>query len=94
MVMPKIYGDYSSVYNGYRCYRCIQESFNRAKSWVMELQRQASPNIVIALAGNKADINARAVEREEAEVCVLPWVSMGVQLCGPAFWLVVPYFLV
>lgn len=35
----------------------------RAKNWVKELQRQASPNIVIALAGNKADIaNKRAVE--------------------------------
>ena len=28
----------------------------RAKSWVKELQRQASPNIVIALSGNKADL--------------------------------------
>jgi len=30
-----------------------QETFARAKTWVKELQRQASPNIVIALAGNK-----------------------------------------
>ena len=28
----------------------------RAKNWVKELQRQASPSIVIALAGNKADL--------------------------------------
>merc|ERR1739841_297673 len=28
------------------------DSFQRAKSWVKELQRQGSPNIVIALAGN------------------------------------------
>lgn len=28
-----------------------QETFNRAKTWVKELQRQASPTIVIALAG-------------------------------------------
>jgi hypothetical protein len=47
-----------------------QESFNRAKSWVLELQRQASPNIVIALAGNKADITAREVDSAEAEVRV------------------------
>ncbi|KAK7919542.1 hypothetical protein WMY93_010826 [Mugilogobius chulae] len=44
------------------------ESFVRAKTWVMELQRQASPNIVIALAGNKADmVNKRAVEAQEAQ---------------------------
>jgi len=37
----------------------------RAKSWVKELQRQASSNIVIALAGNKADLaGKRAVEFE------------------------------
>lgn len=40
-----------------------QESFVRAKNWVKELQRQASPNIVIALAGNKADLaNKRALD--------------------------------
>lgn len=33
-----------------------QDTFVRAKSWVKELQRQASPNIVIALSGNKADL--------------------------------------
>lgn len=32
-----------------------QESFARAKSWVKELQRQGSPDVVIALAGNKID---------------------------------------
>ena len=33
-----------------------------------ELQRQASPSIVIALAGNKSDLSAkRAVEQEEAQ---------------------------
>ncbi|XP_068610859.1 ras-related protein Rab-5C-like [Brachionichthys hirsutus] len=43
------------------------DTFTRAKTWVKELQRQASPNIVIALAGNKADIaNKRAVELQEA----------------------------
>ena len=42
-----------------------QETFARAKTWVKELQRQASPSIVIALAGNKADLaNKRMVEYE------------------------------
>uniref|UniRef100_A0A1W7R9U3 small monomeric GTPase n=1 Tax=Hadrurus spadix TaxID=141984 RepID=A0A1W7R9U3_9SCOR len=45
-----------------------QDTFSRAKTWVKELQRQASPNIVIALAGNKADLaNKRGVEYEEAQ---------------------------
>eukprot|EP00128_Syssomonas_multiformis_P001077 Colp12_sorted_trinity150504_noHs@25975 len=44
------------------------DTFGRAKTWVKELQRQASTNIVIALAGNKADLAAnRAVEYEEAQ---------------------------
>uniref|UniRef100_A0A8C2VHL0 Ras-related protein Rab-5A n=1 Tax=Chinchilla lanigera TaxID=34839 RepID=A0A8C2VHL0_CHILA len=45
-----------------------EESFVRAKNWVKELQKQASPNIVIALSGNKADIaNKRAVDFQEAQ---------------------------
>ncbi|NWT10128.1 RAB5B protein, partial [Vireo altiloquus] len=41
------------------------ETFARARSWVKELQRQASPSIVIALAGNKADLaSKRMVEYE------------------------------
>ncbi|MBN3318646.1 RAB5B protein, partial [Atractosteus spatula] len=44
------------------------ETFERAKAWVKELQRQASPSIVIALAGNKADLaDKRMVEYEEAQ---------------------------
>ncbi|PWN26235.1 putative GTP-binding protein ypt5 [Jaminaea rosea] len=45
------------------------QSLEKAKSWIRELQRQADPNIVIALAGNKADLatTRRAVPREEAE---------------------------
>ncbi|KAL0086351.1 ras family-domain-containing protein [Phycomyces blakesleeanus] len=34
-------------------------SLEKAKAWVNELQRQADPNIVIALAGNKSDLEAR-----------------------------------
>ena len=46
----------------------FKDTFGRAKTWVKELQRQASPNIVIALAGNKADLaNKRMVEYAEAQ---------------------------
>ncbi|XP_075937233.1 RAB5A, member RAS oncogene family, b isoform X2 [Anarhichas minor] len=45
-----------------------EESFVRAKNWVKELQRQASPNIVIALAGNKADLaSKRALDFQDAQ---------------------------
>jgi GTPase SAR1 family protein len=45
------------------------ESFARAKNWVRELQRAGNANIVIALAGNKYDLQAtkRKVEFEEAK---------------------------
>ena len=44
----------------------IQDSYVRAKAWIKELQRQASSNIVIGLAGNKADLarDNRLVEFE------------------------------
>lgn len=45
-----------------------KDSFNGAKSWVKELQRRGDPNVVIALAGNKADMeNKRKVQYEEAQ---------------------------
>jgi hypothetical protein len=48
-----------------------QESFERAKSWVKELQRQGNPNIVIALAGNKTDLSIkRKVQSEDAQAYV------------------------
>jgi Ras-related protein Rab-5C len=44
-----------------------QDSFVRAQAWITELQKQASPNIVIALAGNKTDLeNLRAVQSDDA----------------------------
>ena len=50
-------------------YVSAQQSFVRAKSWVKELQRQGSANIVIALAGNKLDLaEQRQVDLEEAKV--------------------------
>jgi len=47
-------------------------SLDKAKSWVKELQRQASENIVIALAGNKSDMvtdnpDKRAIQTADAE---------------------------
>ena len=45
-----------------------QDTFMRAKNWIRELQRQAGPNIVIALSGNKVDLaSKRAVDFEEAQ---------------------------
>lgn len=45
----------------------IQASLEKAKAWVKELQRQANPNIVIALVGNKTDLDSqRQVSTEEA----------------------------
>eukprot|EP00192_Tetraselmis_astigmatica_P025582 CAMPEP_0117648362 /NCGR_PEP_ID=MMETSP0804-20121206/358_1 /TAXON_ID=1074897 /ORGANISM="Tetraselmis astigmatica, Strain CCMP880" /LENGTH=199 /DNA_ID=CAMNT_0005453947 /DNA_START=665 /DNA_END=1264 /DNA_ORIENTATION=+ len=45
-----------------------QESFTRAQSWVKELQQQGNPNLIMALAGNKADLVAdREVETEDAQ---------------------------
>ena len=44
-----------------------QDSFEGAKSWVKELERRGEKNVVIALAGNKADIKGRTVELEEAQ---------------------------
>ncbi|QSL66932.1 hypothetical protein MERGE_001319 [Pneumocystis wakefieldiae] len=44
------------------------ESLDKAKGWVKELHRQACGNIIIALAGNKADLSdRRAVEMEDAQ---------------------------
>jgi Ras-related protein Rab-5C len=42
-------------------------SLVKAKHWVAELQRQASPGIVIALVGNKLDLCEEAGETSEAE---------------------------
>ena len=42
-------------------------SLTKAKHWVAELQRQASPGIVIALVGNKLDLVEDEEEGGEAE---------------------------
>lgn len=36
-----------------------QASFEKAKAWVRELQRQADPSIVIMLVGNKVDLEGQ-----------------------------------
>ncbi|XP_045076690.1 ras-related protein Rab-5C-like, partial [Coregonus clupeaformis] len=56
------------ISSNHKCFFPVQDTFTRAKNWVKELQRQASPNIVIALARNKADLsNKRAVDFQEAQ---------------------------
>lgn len=43
---------------------------NGAKTWVNELRRRGDENVVICLAGNKADLQSRAVDKDEAaEYC-------------------------
>ncbi|XP_010518986.1 PREDICTED: ras-related protein RABF2a-like [Tarenaya hassleriana] len=45
-----------------------QNSFDRAKKWVQELRLQGDLDMVVALAGNKADLpDARKVTTEEAK---------------------------
>lgn len=44
------------------------ESFEGAKKWVMELKAYGQPNVVIALAANKCDLeDYRVVSRQEGE---------------------------
>ena len=53
------------------CILTIKESFERAKKWVAELQKQAQPNITIALVGNKLDLeSSRQVPTEQAQAYV------------------------
>ena len=44
-----------------------RDSFDGAKTWVKELQRRGDPGMVLALAGNKADLkDRRKVDADEA----------------------------
>ncbi|ORM39684.1 Ras-related protein Rab-5C [Babesia sp. Xinjiang] len=46
----------------------LRDSFQQAKGWIQELQSHVDPNIVMALAGNKVDLeSSREVAREVAE---------------------------
>lgn len=53
-------------------------SFEKAQSWVKELQRQANPNIVIALVGNKLDLIKDIPETNEEEDASEPAVKREV----------------
>lgn len=55
------------------------DSFVRAKQWIRELQRQANPGIIIALAGNKVDLAARRmVEYNVSNPLILPFNPFSV----------------
>ncbi|KAM5560068.1 hypothetical protein ABKV19_021300 [Rosa sericea] len=41
-----------------------QASFERAKKWVLELKSQGNPNMVMALAGNKANLGTRKAMKD------------------------------
>ena len=46
-----------------------RNSFAKAKNWIIEVKRQANENIVIALVGNKLDLESkRSVENNEAKL--------------------------
>jgi Ras-related protein Rab-5C len=46
-------------------FTCWQNSFDKAKDWVKELQQQGDPNVVVAFVGNKVDMeNQRKVTTE------------------------------
>ena len=62
-----------------------QDTFSRAKTWVKELQRQASPNIVIALAGNKADLSSKRMVEYEV-VCCSCWMAFLAKLLQCNYW--------
>ena len=59
-----------------------KDSFNGAKSWVKELQRRGDPNVVIALAGNKADLEQRRKGRRTGATgaALLPGALAGMAL--------------
>jgi len=62
---------YKYVKVGYVWCFCVfvQVSYTRAQNWVQELQKREGPGIVIALAGNKADLNdLRAVEADVTSI--------------------------
>ncbi|KAI4324733.1 hypothetical protein MLD38_030190 [Melastoma candidum] len=44
------------------------DTFNRAKKWVEEVQKQGNPKVVMALVANKTDLNQkREVQNQDAE---------------------------
>ena len=51
------------------------DSFDRAKNWVKELQRQGNPNIVISLAANKVDLESKRAVSAEVCTCSHEWLG-------------------
>ncbi|KAF8378885.1 hypothetical protein HHK36_030234 [Tetracentron sinense] len=60
------------------------DSFVRAKKWVQELQKQGNPNMVMALAGNKADLeDKRMVTADVNSACSFWWILCLMKVpCG------------
>ena len=70
MTLHKLYAAFPKYHGNTNT--SLQSSLDKAKAWVKELQRQANENIIIALAGNKADLVAdhpdkRAITTADAE---------------------------
>ena len=56
----------------------MKDSFKAMKAWVEELHQKAPPNIVIAICGNKVDLEGeRSVARAEAEEYLESLVDAG-----------------
>ena len=56
------------------------DTFKRAQAWVKELRQQANQNIVIALAGNKADLaQQRIVETEVRPFFILQILNSKIE---------------
>lgn len=63
--------------------RLAKSSLEKAKSWIKELQRQADPQIIVALVGNKSDLNERrAVETEVRQSTAAAVASQGLARTG------------
>jgi Ras-related protein Rab-5C len=68
MTSHKLYAYLFSGYLSLGVHVPPQASLEKAKTWIRELQRQADPSIIIALCGNKTDLEARRqVTKEEAQ---------------------------
>jgi GTPase SAR1 family protein len=46
-----------------------QYSFDKAKIWIQELEKNTSPNVIIALVGNKVDVNERKISQQVIIIC-------------------------
>ena len=54
----------------------IQDTFTKAKEWINKLKSLASPGVIIALAGNKADLEAH--RRVDSKVSCISLTRMCV----------------